>query len=530
MATLKSKFRRLINWMPFVLTALFVLRSRPFLKIPYDSWHHLMLIRGWFANGAPYLTMPDQRWHEAYWHWMWAKTFAMLRIDDVFSWARIIHSSQFAWTLFCVGFLTYVVLGLVSKFESRRLHLYFSLFGAWLFVVGTGTFSVQYQQSWMLWYGVNYQGFTLPAYFLATALLLKFMVNLDSGVSVRWQYLIAALVLGFLIVLFHPLEFSYLILTALLMSFAFVRKVVVLMRSHVLIGGLLVLGALSFPVIYLVLVRAGLHLPVSFGLTLLGKPDVFWYQVNVIGERIQTQAMHRGLSSFNELAILGCAFTIVIAVMAWRRTCLFGETSEDKQNTLTWLALTTVFFGAAPHLKLLSGFLGLMTVDEQVWRFSLASPWFIAFPVFGAFVLTRLSWLRLVVAGLPVIGCLFFSRYYLGGPFNSNSASMLRSLELRDKDSVSVQYDRGALKRLDQSVLSVPEPRSGKKNLFLIRADLQSYIRASTGVYVLGKRLEPLSKELFAGLEDRYELVEITPPEDLQIDKDLRMYFPRLKL
>jgi hypothetical protein len=107
----------------------------------------------------------------------------------------------------------------------------------------------------------------------------------------------------------------------------------------------------------------------------------------------------------------------------------------------------------------------------------------------------------------------------------------LRSLELRDEDSVGIQYDRAALARLDEIVLSTPAPtQPGKRNVFLIRADLKAYVRAATGVYVLGDRLGPSYPELIRPLANDFELRIIDIPKDLPVDPDIQTYFPFMRI
>ena len=154
----------------FGISLIFVLKSNPFLKLPYDVWHHLMLMRGLFETGQPEVTMPHTSRHEVVWHFLWAHLFHFLNIDDVFFWAKIIHVSQFLWAFFSIFFFTFTTLLIFYKNKDKFLLRIGALISSWAFILGASTFSVQYQLSWVLWYSVNYQGFSLPSYFFVLAI------------------------------------------------------------------------------------------------------------------------------------------------------------------------------------------------------------------------------------------------------------------------------------------------------------------------------------------------------------------------
>jgi hypothetical protein len=274
----------------------------------------------------------------------------------------------------------------------------------------------------------------------------------------------------------------------------------------------------------------GLELPVSHGMRLLGEPQEFWQQMKVTGTKIQNHGMHRGLTSFTELAITGCALLILLAATANFFPGRSGRLSIPNR-LLIWAAASAVGFGLAPRVVLTSGFLGVMTIDEQVWRYAFASPWFVGFSLWSAKLLGRRQYfMGFLLALTPLLMCFCVSRFILSGPFNTTAASLFRSLELRQKDSVGIQFNKEALRRLDVKILAVPAPKNGKKNLFFVRSDLQAYVRASTGVYVFGGRLWTPPPGIMKSYENDFELVVIPPPQDLPIDPDMKSFFPTLGL
>ena len=499
-------------------------------------WHHLMLIRGWFTDYQPIVTMPGSSSHEVGWHWFWSKVFLVLSISDVFVWARVIHCVQFFWALFCIGFFTYTVATIFFPGLTKTVRQLIGLYGAWVFILGAGTLSVRYQMSWLLWYSVNYQGATLPSYFLAMAFVLDVLVGVNRptvfGGPIAKMALVVALVA--LIVSWHPLEASYFIVALALLVAFFPDRVVSFGRTSPVGSILLIIGIVSIPILLIVLPVVGVRIPQSRGLALLATPDAFFGEVSNIGHRIQELGMHRGPSSFSEAPILGCillGFGVCFSAFQYFVKHQLWGTDSNRIRLMLWAFFASVGFGFAPQIGIISGFLGVMTVDEQVWRFAFGSPWFLGFSIWAAYwIQGRLTFYRCGVAAAPLLFVFLFSRFVTHGPFNGNASSLFRSLEVRSRDSVGIQYDRSALKRLEATVLGIPAPLNGKQNVFLVRADLQTYLRAATGVYVLGYRLEPVSKRLFNGLSDRFELVEIPPPPDLPVDEEMRKSFPMMGL
>lgn len=515
-----------------MITVIVVSRSRPFLKLPYDTWHHLMLIRGWFQDNEPILTRPGITYHEVGWHWAWAKLFSFLGQSDVFIWAKIIHCTQLLWALLCCYIFTHSILKLLFRNLPAPVSALMSLASGWLFFVSAGTFSMQYQQSWLLWYSVNYQGFTLPAYFLAVALTLSILAEKNlSKITLGFR---AALVLFILllIIILHPLEAAYYLISFTLLALIFVEKAIKLIRSHPLVLLPFILAVVFSPFLLHFLPEFGIALPQSRGLKLLLEPAQFWKMVLDEGKYIQQTSFHRGLSSFNELAIAGTIICCILAFRGlWRKSS--HKLGEPNVQILGWLAAASLLFGLAPRLELLSGFLSVMTGAPIVWRFSFASPGFVALPVLGALLWQtdkrRLGWmLPTLIFSLVIL----FSKVALDGPTFANAKSLFRMLELRESDSVGIQYPQAALRVLEQRVRLAPLPPTGKHSLFLVRSDLQTYIRAATGAYVLGDRLGPVSRETFDALPDKdnYVLVSLDAPAELAVDEQMRQAFPSMGL
>lgn len=147
-----------------IVVAIFIFCSRPFMKIPYDIWDHLMTIVSVHDTGEAFTFMPGIRLNQNTWHYFWGYLFRLLPFDDVFIWAKIIHVLQSLLAFSCYFSFSYQALALLFRHVPRSSLRLPAMLAAILWGLGTGTFSMLFQMAWIQWYSVNYQGFTLPLY------------------------------------------------------------------------------------------------------------------------------------------------------------------------------------------------------------------------------------------------------------------------------------------------------------------------------------------------------------------------------
>ena len=158
----------------FLLSCLIlVFFTHPFLRLPYDPWEHLIKIRSLYDEGRCFLYWPEHGSSFWLWHLMWAKIFSFLNIDDTLLWAEIIHCTQFILSLLCVFYFSSIAYTLLVKKVSRSYIYLMAFFATVLWLVGNGTHSIDYQQAWIVWYSVTYQGFTIPIFWLITGFALQ---------------------------------------------------------------------------------------------------------------------------------------------------------------------------------------------------------------------------------------------------------------------------------------------------------------------------------------------------------------------
>jgi hypothetical protein len=518
-------------WLPWWLTALFVLRSRPFLTLPYDPWHHLMLIRGWYQDGVPWVTRPGVLSHETGWHFAWSCVFRVLGISDAFWWAKIIHVTQFAWTLFCVSWLTSVCLRIGCPWLGVRTRRLLGLVGAWLFILGAGTYSAGLQQAWIMWYSVGYQGFTLPAFFLVSALLIDVTASLneDKPLPVWKAGLILPLIA--LIAIWHPLELAYVVMVWFFVALVFADRLVMLARKRpwAVLAGLL--G--GFVVLTLPFLGRGLgfDVPIPRGLGHLADARLFVHEVVQKSGWLAATGHHRGPATVSGWAWLGLACSVVMMGLSFREARTHSKDAAFRVSLL--VLIVGLFFALAPRMPLLSGFFALMIDPSLVYRLAYASFWFVGLVMLVGWLMRwlrpRVAWPLLFLALVIVwAGSLFTVKPTIA----RNVTSVWRSLEWFNGNTVGVQYAAEDLLKLDDAVKAALPPPPGKTNLFLVRADLTAYVRAVHGVYVWGDRLNCGRARLFREWEKKedYVLVQLPLPADFPLDESLKERFKSLRL
>ena len=70
-----------------------------------------------------------------------------------------------------------------SDIEKFHLNI-LSWIAVLLWFIGNGTHSIVHQQSWIMWYSVNYQGFTLPLFWYMSAIVLQYFFENPSKLRI----------------------------------------------------------------------------------------------------------------------------------------------------------------------------------------------------------------------------------------------------------------------------------------------------------------------------------------------------------
>ena len=247
----KLKTYNIIFYSIVSVSFLFILRSNPFLKIPYDSWELLIQIASFFDTGDCYKNIflsPNVPYSRCLWHQIWSNIFMVIGINDIFIWAKIIHVVQFTLAAVILYYFSKTALRIlintpaptnsaikknknnsylpplnktgdrVFSNEKENIQIKFlSLFAVLLWFIGNGTFSVEYQQSWIMWYSVNYQGLTIPLFWYSVALTLILFYQ-ESTLKKRTFFIVQILIACTIMTKVHATEFLYYLIHLTLIS------------------------------------------------------------------------------------------------------------------------------------------------------------------------------------------------------------------------------------------------------------------------------------------------------------------------
>ena len=208
-STEPNKRNLLVALAPILLLLVFVWFTNPFLKLPYDPWEHLIKIRSIFDTGDCFLYWPENLSTFCSWHRSWALVFTWLGIDHALTWADLIHRSQFIFSIVCVFYFCITVCRLAAKHAPYEQILLAASFAVLFWLVGNGTYSVAYQQAWVMWYSVTYQGVTIPIFWLITALMLQIFFDENLSLTKKWVFPFLIMAGGSIGFVFHPSETVY---------------------------------------------------------------------------------------------------------------------------------------------------------------------------------------------------------------------------------------------------------------------------------------------------------------------------------
>lgn len=217
---------RLVFWSIVVAGIVFIMMSHPMMKLRFDIWQHLGSIDDLVIN-------PKADIARANWYKVWAYLFRALGIQDIRTYAVIIHRTQFL--LDCIVIYlsaSYLLPALLLQKEQFELNFeqklnqksWISSFAlastlVWLTVIGTVS---TFQQAWIMWYSVNYQ-LTLPFLFLTISLFTHAGVVLQTKAAL-YAKVIISLVLLLLIFLLHAGELVYLFIYIVAGLIVFVNR------------------------------------------------------------------------------------------------------------------------------------------------------------------------------------------------------------------------------------------------------------------------------------------------------------------
>ena len=359
----------LLFYIIIFLSFLFIFISQPFMKIPFDIWEHLMRIVSIYDTGTCFLFWPEDTGMSMYfWHWIWAKIFIVLNITDIFVWAKIIHVTQFLIAALTMYHFSKTAFQFLSV-ERKELSIKFlALSSTLLWFLGNGTISI-YQQAWINWYSVTYQGISIPLLWYILALTIRLLYEESLGITKKSFYLIQIALASFLILMIHPTEFVYYLINLIVLFAVQIRRSLRYIRKNLVSLFMLIL---CLVILFIQIIRNGwLPLPALLhGLNL----DVLLKEIQEIGHWVTQEGGNRIPYAISEPAI----FSMICAVLF--RIRLFFSWNGTDRRLYDFLLVSSALFLFIPLNGFLAGIAGITTHKDVVWRFFFGSAWFLFLP------------------------------------------------------------------------------------------------------------------------------------------------------
>ncbi len=502
----------------------YILLSHPFLKIPYDVWDHLLQFVAIQDEGRSFVFWPEF-WRELrLWHAAWAMLFQELGIEDLFIWAEAIHRVQF---LFAAGLMLYAMKTLIGRLLpglNEGQGKWLALTAVLLWLIGNGTHSEEYQQSWISWYSANYQAVSMPLFWFMAALSVRILSSPEATGKRRIVDLLLILGAALVIARVHPMELLYYLLYLGILLFFHPGHAWQIVKRHHWVVALAVM-ALVGVVAFGVAPRSSLTDAIlASGWNLR---DLF-ERIMETGRAYMEMRLSRFPATFSELALLSLAIGLLASGWAlWDRS-LRGIVNVP-------LFLSQVFaaflFFLIPLTTFSAGLAGLITAKTYVYRFFWGSPWFVLLPVALYLGVRRLkpgagmAWVGGATAAVVAI-LLALSPTLLTGALYANARSLADAL---DREAVGPQYGPEVVRQLEAILeQQTPPPDPARPDVYYIRGDLAYLVRGCLRRYVYVWRLGALPRSSFfaQGLDQRYRLVDVDVGPDFPRDAQLLRSFP----
>lgn len=381
---------RLLFWTILFLGLTFIVLSFPMMKLRFDIWQHIDQIRSYVIDANANVTS------RAVWLKMWAYVFRFLNINDIFTYATVIHRVQFVLSCTAIYFAAKQLFKALLMFDEGESaiekkqwlsSLALSSVVVWLTVIGTFSF---FQQAWIMWYSVNYQ-ITLPMLFLALGLSVNALTVAQGTKLVVYKAISAfALVLG--IYFFHAGELAYLGFYILIGVLCFGSKFK-LNWKYALIGATF----LSI-VLYLLIRMYSDHVPALITLIKNGEYFKILTEIQAKGKWNAIDGGNRFSANWNELYRFSVFAFIPLAVFAWFKPL------QVNQRVLCFVGLSLAFC-FIPTFQYSAGLASLISYDGIVNRYYYASLIFLILPLCAYFVVINF---KAIKHPIGLLGLVFF--------------------------------------------------------------------------------------------------------------------------
>jgi hypothetical protein len=400
----------------------FIALSFPMMKLRFDIWQHIDQINSYVIDANANVTS------RAVWLKMWAYVFRFLNINDIFTYAVVIHRVQFVLCCSAIYFAAKQLFAALLVFDDSESEiekkqwlssLALSSVAVWLTIIGTFSF---FQQAWIMWYSVNYQ-ITLPMLFLVLGLCVNALAVAQSTKLVVSKSL-GAFVLVLVIYLFHAGELAYLVFYILIGIVCFGSKFKYNWR-YVLLGVVF----LSMVLYFLIRMYTD-HVPALITLLKNNEYSKILTDIQTKGKWNAVDGGNRFSANWNELYRFSVFAFIPVAVLAWYKPLLVNK------RVLYFVGLSLIFC-FIPTFQYSAGLASLISYDGIVNRYYFASLIFLALPFCAYFVVINFKAIKhpislLCLVFFTMLAVLMYSKKINNeGVYFKNVQSISRSIKTK---------------------------------------------------------------------------------------------------
>jgi hypothetical protein len=439
------------------------------MRYPYDMWGHL-------ANIYDLERGQDALPFRKGWYAMWAWVFKQCSLTDLFVRARVIHVTQFLISVSAVFYFSYVSIGTLFLAIPKTTLKYLCLWSTLIWLTIFATYSMQYQQVWILWYSINYQiALALFWYCAALAFALAFR---DTTRWYKASALAQICVLSAVMLEFHPMELAYFFMYLLALCLVFSDSILVSFRA-----------------------KWRTLLPMTIAVTVSGYlvskhyyrdkvPDLIYYlqhgdirsilDLIVNNGTISVNGLNRASASINELMAVTLVATIVFVLLLTGKIAL--KKPLDVRPRMLLLLMITSSFVAIPLFALTAGLATVIFMLGVENRIYYSSSLFVMLPIVAYGLLrTRRDPVRIVSANcclaFVLLLTLAYSYYFsTSHTYYRNVSSLLASWDAK-KVGFHLSSEHLAQIRQKIDMYEGSAAAQGKPPLYLARGDIAFILR-----------------------------------------------------
>jgi len=389
----------------FTGTILALFFTHPFLVYPFDIYTHL----GWIdtqnlENATP---LPRESWH-----FIWAHIFDFLSIpkNKIFLRASIIHYTQFITIFAIIFYVSRVILKILFHKISFTILNYLSYWSTLIWFTIFSTFSVHYQQVWIIWYSVNYQ-ITLPFTLLLLGLTLSIVFEPLSRIHKSF-YLLTIFLLSYVIMKVHAMEYIYFLMYLGVLLLIHSDKIFTYLRKNLLISfGLVILLGLIIVKIFPFIRNYSYRESSLFNYLSIEKLPQLLLEIQKQGEIVLTH-YNKASTTINELMILSLfLIAFFILLFFYRRYKKYPLLINIR--VALFLCITSLFI-LIPLFTYSAGLASILTYNTVSYRFYYSSLIFLILPSFVFYFLSSIkikyTFLLNFVMALILLSTLYYSK------------------------------------------------------------------------------------------------------------------------